>query len=101
MGLRYGAGGRLAELESLPDSLRLVFSLAPAVSVLLVGASMYNTWTINYQPQGRYLFVALVPIATWLWGTLPWEGQRPRAIRLGSILVLLALSATVLWTTVL
>ena len=57
---------------------------------------MYNSWTGDYQPQGRYLFIAIVPLAMWLWGLLPWEGAGLRAIRLISIAVLVGLCAVVL-----
>jgi hypothetical protein len=85
----------------LPDTLRLAFLSAPVVVGVCVAASMYNSWTHDYQPQGRYLFVAVVPIALWMWGTLPWESPRTRAVRLGSAALLLALCAFVLWQIVL
>lgn len=87
--------------KALPDTLRLAFISAPVVVGMCVAASIYNSWTHDYQPQGRYLFVAVVPIALWMWGTLPWESPRIRAVRLGSAALLLALSAFVLWRIVL
>ena len=87
--------------ESLPDELRLVLGLAPLVVAGVVGASMFNSWTGDYQPQGRYLFVAIVPLALWLWGLLPWEGVWLRAFRLASAVGLMLLALGVLWVKVL
>jgi hypothetical protein len=87
--------------KDLPGPLRLVLVSAPVVIAALVLASMLNSWIREYQPQGRYLFVAIFPIALWMWGILPWESGRIRAVRLASAAILLALSAFVLWRIVL
>ncbi|MEP7356154.1 MAG: DUF2142 domain-containing protein [Anaerolineales bacterium] len=86
---------------ALPATLRLAFAMAPLVVALCVAASMFNSWTHDFQPQGRYLFVAAVPIALWMWGSLPWDGPRARAARLGTAAVLLAQCAYVFWRLVL
>jgi hypothetical protein len=88
--------GTLADLtrsraELLPDTLRLALAAAPLVVGLCVAASWYNSWIHDSQPQGRYLFVAVVHIAVWMWGTLPWEGPRLHAVRLASAAVLLVM----------
>ena len=54
---------------------------APACILLAVAASVYNSWAADVQPQGRYFFVALVPLAMLLAGTLHVEGRRTIAVR--------------------
>ena len=82
--------------QNLPDELRLGLMAAPCLLVVCVGASLYNSWTHDFQPQGRYILLAVVPVALWMWGTLPWESPRLRALRLISAAVLLVLCAYVL-----
>jgi hypothetical protein len=87
--------------RTLPGSLRLALLLAPLVIGGSLFASMMNSWTHDYQPQGRYLLVSIVPIALWTWSTLPWDSPRTRAFRLASAGYLLAQSAYVFWQVVL
>jgi hypothetical protein len=81
---------------ALPGTLRLALAAAPCMVGVCVAASLYNSWTHDFQPQGRYLFVAVVPIALWMWGTWPWDGPRLRIFRLVSAAALLGLCVYVL-----
>jgi hypothetical protein len=80
-----------------PSTLRLALLLSLLTAGLILGASLYHSWSYDYQPQGRYLFAALVPIAVWMAGTLPLDSARVRALRLASAALALALSFYVLW----
>jgi hypothetical protein len=82
---------------AVPSSLRLALLLSLLTAGLILGASLYHSWTYDYQPQGRYLFAALVPLAVWMAGTVPLESARVRALRLASAALALALSFYVLW----
>jgi hypothetical protein len=82
--------------NSLSDTVRLALMGAPILAGVCVAASLYNSWTHDFQPQGRYILVAAAAIAVWMWGTLPWEGPRQQAVRLASAAVLFILCAYVL-----
>jgi hypothetical protein len=43
-----------------------VIALFALINVLVVAASLYNSFYNDFQPQGRYLFTALVPFSTLL-----------------------------------
>jgi hypothetical protein len=74
---------------------------APACALLPVLASLYNSWTFDYQPQGRYLFAALIPLALMWGGTYTFEPRWLRGTRLGIGAVLYGLSLSVVWLTIL
>jgi hypothetical protein len=65
--------------------------------VMCVGASLYNSWTNGYQPQGRYLFGAFVPIAILTWGMVEHEPAWARRLRGASVVALYGLCLWILW----
>ena len=71
--------------------------LAAAGTVLLcLAASLYNSWTFDYQPQGRYLFGAVGALTLLLWGQWETTPRWTKLARVASGALLLALSAFVL-----
>jgi hypothetical protein len=66
-GLGLGALRRRSEWAALWHSwqfrILVVFTL---VCVVIAGASLYTSFYQDFQPQGRYLFPALVPISVLL-----------------------------------
>jgi hypothetical protein len=87
--------GMIAQLD------RLMLLAAPACALLPVLASLYNSWSIDYQPQGRYLFAALIPLALMLGGTFTFEPRWLRGARLVIGAILYGLSLSVVWLTIL
>ena len=89
-------------LQSRPRAPDVLAALAlMAIPVLLLGASVWHSWTADYQPQGRYLFPsniawaalgALAPIAH-----CPGDGQRRIVSRIFSLLLVLGLWSFLLY----
>ena len=50
---------------------RWLLLTAAGTVLLCLAASLYNSWTFDYQPQGRYLFGAVGALTLPLWGQ--WE----------------------------
>lgn len=102
-----GAAGLLCVLLTLgmvafrwniiPGSRRLLLLAAPAAFALAVAASLYNSWTQDFQPQGRYLFPALAPIALLLGGTIDLEPRWMRVSRIAVWLAFFILCLCILW----
>ncbi len=57
----------------------------------------YNSWTYDLQPQGRYLFAAIIPLGLLFGGTINYEGRWVRTIRAAAWVLLSLLSLYVLW----
>jgi hypothetical protein len=52
----------------LDGRLRTIYLLSPVICLLAVCASLWHSLHVDFQPQGRYLFGALVPLALLLTG---------------------------------
>jgi hypothetical protein len=76
----------------------LIASLS-VISVALI--SMYHSWTFDYQPQGRYLFSALIPLALILGGTAAGEPRWLQGLRLFIWALLFLLGLYILWVVLL
>ena len=87
--------------NQLPSITRILLILLPPIVALNVLASMYNSWTHDFQPQGRYLFPLLLPLALLIGGTIEFEPRWLRTIRVLGILAMSILSLYVLWSVVL
>jgi len=85
----------------LTDAMRIALIFAPLVIIVNIVASMYHSWTYDFQPQGRYLFPSLIPITLLVWGTIEVECTKVRIVRIGSMVALLMLCFYVLWYSVL
>ena len=73
----------------------------PGTLGMNIGASLFNSWTLDYQPQGRYLFVSIIPL-TIVWSvTLGKEPCWLRAFRIAGLLGACVLSFYLLWQLVL
>ncbi len=66
---------------------RALFVSAPFSILLNIAASIYSSWTYDFQPQGRYLFSSLMPLAMLLAGTIPIENKKSIILRAISWLV--------------
>lgn len=90
-----------ARWSQAPPLTRLLVAASPLFIALSFLASLYNSWTYDFQPQGRYLFPALIPLAVLMGGTLELEPGRLRALRIASWLLLYGVGVYVLWSVVL
>ena len=80
---------------------RFMILFAPISILLVVLASLYNSWVFDFQPQGRYLFAALIPLALLQGGLVCHEPRSVKIFRLFSWLILYLLCLGVLWFSVL
>ena len=80
---------------------RFMILFAPISILLVVLASLYNSWVFDFQPQGRYLFAALIPLALLQGGLVCYEPRSVKIFRLFSWLILYLLCLGVLWFSVL
>jgi hypothetical protein len=84
---------------SLLDLMTKVLVVFVPLSIFLnIAASIYNSWTYDFQPQGRYLFSSLIPFAILLAGTVAVENKWSIIFRMVSWLVGHALCIYVLAT---
>lgn len=94
-------GFTLAHWKALPTLSKVLWVSIPPTLLLTFAASFYYSWVIDWQPQGRYLFVVLLPTAILLEGA---PNLGPRWLRTSRIVVcgfLFFLSLYVLWTMML
>ena len=84
-----------------PTLLRTLLITAPIAIGLTVLASLYNSWTYDVQPQGRYLFGGLIPLGVLSFGMVPWESQTLRRVRWAIVVFLFGLNVYVLSTAIL
>lgn len=70
--------------RNLPAAVILALWSAPVFVATSVLASLYNSWTYDFQPQGRYLFPALMPLALMLAGVFPYEPHWSRTLRIAT-----------------
>jgi hypothetical protein len=77
----------------LPAPLKTALVVAPLVVVATTAASLHRSLSYDFQPQGRYLFPCLLPVALLLTGTLRYEGPSERRIRLAALALAFALEA--------
>ncbi len=90
----------LRHWRAVPGALKFALLMGVSMSVLGVLASMAYSWINDYQPQGRYLFPMLVPLALWLGGAWALETNTVRALRLVSAAAAVAVSCYALWHSV-
>jgi hypothetical protein len=84
---------------SLLEKLALLAAPLAVLAALL--ASMFHSWTFDYQPQGRYLFSTLVPLALIFGGAVESEPRWLRRLRLLIWALLYVLGLYVLWVVLL
>jgi hypothetical protein len=84
-----------------PGSLKLMLLLAPFAIGISVLSSLYNSWMYDVQPQGRYLFSALAPLAVLMGGTIDIEPPLISKLRAYVWIALFVLSLFLLWYFVL
>jgi hypothetical protein len=87
--------------RELPFTERYMILLAPVIILSVILASMYNSWTFDFQPQGRYLFAALIPLSLIEAGLIKYESPSVQILRLVSWFGLYLLCLYVLWIYVL
>ncbi len=84
-----------------PDSARRVIGVVVASSAatfaLAVLGSLLHSWLVDFQPQGRYLLPAILPLAITLVGAPCRPGSRPERVRVALIAALLALGWCLGW----
>ncbi len=86
--------------QSMTVPIKLILLLSPLIITLTVALSVYNSWAVDYQPQGRYFFPVLTVLPFLLAGTIDLEGNRTRPIRIISAIILFGMSVLILWISV-
>jgi hypothetical protein len=87
--------------SKLSYPLQISIVLSPVIITLNTIASMVRSLHVGFQPQGRYLFPALVPVALIVTGTVPSESRKLKMTRLLLFAVLYLACLYSLVTTVL
>ncbi|MBK8049260.1 MAG: DUF2142 domain-containing protein [Anaerolineales bacterium] len=77
--------------------LRVQLVLAPCTIMLAIGASLWNSWVSDVQPQGRYLFAGLAPLAVLMGGAMAVEPRWLQKVRYVGWLMLVVTALAVLW----
>lgn len=85
----------------LPETVRVALALSPVVFLLNVGASMVRSLHVGFQPQGRYLFPSLIPVAVMIAGATGAERRRVRWLRAAVCAIMILVCGYVLLTRVL
>jgi uncharacterized membrane protein len=80
---------------------RLMLLAAPLAIMAMIVASLLYSWVFDYQPQGRYLLPALLPLALLVGGAVNDEPRWLRGVRGVIWVALLGLSFYTLWQFVL
>jgi hypothetical protein len=80
---------------------RLMLVVAPLLSGAILFASLYYSWIFDFQPQGRYLLPALLPLALLVGGAVNDEPRWLQRARFILWSLLLAISFYTLWELVL
>ena len=76
---------------------KVLYASAIVSMAVCVFASVYNSWTYDNQPQGRYLFSSIFPLGLLLCGPIDVESQQVRVVRMIGWMVLYGVSLYVLW----
>lgn len=79
---------------------RLLLVIGPLLSLGILFASLYYSWIFDFQPQGRYLMPALLPLALLVGGAVDDEPNALRRMRWVLWTLLLAMSFYTLWELV-
>ncbi len=80
---------------------RILLVVAPLLSLAILFASLYYSWIFDFQPQGRYLLPALLPLALLVGGAVDDEPRGLRGARVLMWILLLVLSFYTQWQLVL
>ncbi|HEY1686871.1 MAG TPA: hypothetical protein VGG19_19070 [Tepidisphaeraceae bacterium] len=96
-GLLITLAAQLVFRQNMPWETMICLLLSPGLIALSVFGSMYQSLHIDYQPQGRYLFGALVPIFFLFAGTWKIENRWWRTVHATLFGALFALSIYSLW----
>jgi hypothetical protein len=59
--------------RNIPALDRFILLVAPACVLVIILGSMVHSWMFDFQPQGRYLSAALIPLALIFGGTAAFE----------------------------
>jgi len=94
MGMTIGMAWSKWSLLTLVTKALII--CAPFSILLNIAASIYSSWTYDFQPQGRYLFSSIIPLAVLLAGTVSTETKKCITLRVISWLVCYGLCIYVL-----
>jgi hypothetical protein len=94
-------GFALSHWKEVPTLRRLLWVSAPPTLLLVLASSLYYSWVTDWQPQGRYLFVALLPVGIMAGGNPHLEPGWIHRFRISIWGLLIVLSLYVLWTVML
>lgn len=76
----------------LSDKKKMVFAMVPTLILLNVVASVYYSWVIDFQAQGRYLFPALIAFGLMTFGYKLVDPAQRKTLFLLSFSILYAAS---------
>ncbi len=83
--------------SSLHALIKFNFLLSPLIIIVNIIIVLINSWVVDFQPQGRYLFPSIFAIAFLAWGTIELENSWVRLFRVFSVIILFCLSCAILW----
>jgi hypothetical protein len=75
LNITLSAGVAMFQWPLLNPNTKALMVVAPLCILLSIAASLYNSWTYDFQPQGRYLFSSVIPLAMLLAGTVEVENR--------------------------
>jgi hypothetical protein len=67
--------------SNLPKALQVSIVFSPVIFILNTLASMVQSLHVGFQPQGRYLFPSLIPVALMMTGGTQIEARKLRTVR--------------------
>lgn len=91
-GLILTLAAQLVFRNQMPWELMLCLLLSPPLIAFSLFCSIYQSLHLDYQPQGRYLFGALIPIFLLFAGTWKIENKWWRGVHAILFILLLAMS---------
>jgi len=77
--------------RNLHHDLRVSLILSLLILLVNTGTSIYRSLHVGFQPQGRYLFASLIPVALMQTGTAHAEGVNLKTVRIATFAVMYAI----------
>lgn len=84
--------------RSINNLRRWILIFSPLLFAVNIGASIYHSMHIDFQPQGRYLFCTLIPFCLFLTGVVCNEGRHIQLVRICIFTILYILTMVNLYT---
>jgi hypothetical protein len=86
--------------KALSKNLKLMLLISPAAIIVNILLSMRHSWIADFQPQGRYLFASIIPLAISCSGLAKFENRWIKGLRGLTWCGLYVLNLYILWFVV-